>query len=1461
MVQRISEMRQSGLLPPEEPPVRDMTTSAYDLAQEQVGKAFSDELPPEKFGVENLYNNLRQGIAVDGSPLTKIEDGVEIEIGPFTENDALDAIAQRLLVRDGYDVETAKQKVRSRERLPEDIILDLTPTKDRNVIGAFFEGLGREGVASFAGIEAATALTPKAYAAAQPTRAVPYVGFVLPEAIGLTTAVSSYLLASGATQEVTDFLIPEAPYLPEDVPFRKAGEAAGAGLGAVRRSKDILLALPQQVELGSTRVLENLSQNRILGAVQKAYGRAARTLEQGIPALRREALETPGLITKTELATIPGVTGAGGLAAEMDPGDTSTAVFSEIGGSIINIPRMVMGSLGLLNKAKDQLILGIGSFLPDKFGGDRAAETQKQRGAEWLVGFLNEVGKISGEIQPDLLVDYSKQNPFFGPEGQAFDFESFVAGYRTPEGAFDSENFFEALGQQGLVDSTGQTISVDEVLRNSGAAGEFDARSVLEYLQNNQIIGVDGQPVEGLELMISDLVPEAARPAMRALENSFINASGRLSSEVADANRRSLQGLSTAIKTLEDTGNPDALRAAAALRNNMYQVLLQGRVEARINKAIETAQKATGDAGFDARVFVGQEIKRITEEALLDARALEKTMYDRVDFNTPVDIDNFFQRYLEIEGNDLLPEEMIELDLITRQVFERFTENPRAEELENIAATAVALGNKRRTALLGASKADSAIETLLIKSPDLETKFLELRDAFENPLVSELMGTEGRQIASFAEGFDSLSELQQLQRMRGIANTKGSDFSQLKPLIDRRIDSLTKKQTADSLGQQLLSYDTYQSVNTAGPVSQPARLRDLQLLRSRLLDAARNQEQGTNFRRIYGELAESIRDDISVLADGVEGRELAGEALSKSEKSLLEAHRFSKSFNDVFRRTFAGDVLDETASGASKIPVEELADRLYTGGVGRVNRLFESLVEAASFEGDKGAKEAAGRVTSIEGAYGVLLQTLANRVLKPRMIVKPDGTRVQEMVVDQAALRNLTNPETPLGSLLQRPELAALRQDLTVLGPDGAPVDDVLLEAGRTANLLLSYRQGRRGPLTNSQEDVRHSLLADILKVDSPVRLVDRALNDADNPAKAFKNLVNQVNRLGGRAVVTPKQRARLKELGIEAEANIPPTELIREAKQGLRSSVFYWAFGNAQTADGFLSPAKIRRSLFEPLGKDQPTVAKMMIDDGVISEEEIKRLDTLLTRMANVEQRYQRGASLDELMDEDSAVTNFTLRVIGARMASQFVPGQGGQIQVPAAGASLMQQMFGKMPMLGTRNAITEAIKPGNEEVFASLLRRGLNKPENAAANRETMQSIDAFLVRTLGMSPVTGAVVAQELRPIDRPAEREFISPVQDQTPQVREAEENKQARQAQQQASLNEFVETQNRLEAERQAQQPPPPPQPQPAPVAAPPQASLAPQSNTQSLQRAVQVLGMDDEIGGLASEMLMRQRPS
>ena len=70
----------------------------------------------------------------------------------------------------------------------------------------------------------------------------------------------------------------------------------------------------------------------------------------------------------------------------------------------------------------------------------------------------------------------------------------------------------------------------------------------------------------------------------------------------------------------------------------------------------------------------------------------------------------------------------------------------------------------------------------------------------------------------------------------------------------------------------------------------------------------------------------------------------------------------------------------------------------------------------------------------------------------------------------------------------------------------------------------------------------------------------------------------------------------------------------------------------------------------------------------------------------------------------------------------------------------------------------------------------------------------------------------------------------------------------------AIIGEPVEREERFGTDETPRTAPPTPP-------APPIVQAAPQANPQSLQRAVQVLGMDDDIGGLASEMLMRQRPS
>jgi crotonobetainyl-CoA:carnitine CoA-transferase CaiB-like acyl-CoA transferase len=134
-----------------------------------------------------------------------------------------------------------------------------------------------------------------------------------------------------------------------------------------------------------------------------------------------------------------------------------------------------------------------------------------------------------------------------------------------------------------------------------------------------------------------------------------------------------------------------------------------------------------------------------------------------------------------------------------------------------------------------------------------------------------------------------------------------------------------------------------------------------------------------------------------------------------------------------------------------------------------------------------------------------------------------------------------------------------------------------------------------------------------------------------------------------------------------------------------------------------------------------------------------------------------------------------------------------------------------------------------------------------NEKAAKEVYDGLSGLMIQLLGFNPRIALPVLRETKEeiMDEPGTMEV------RTERIPTADETQQA---QQRANRERFMEARRR-EAQQQAQPP------QPAPVVAPPQASIAPQTNPQSLQRAVQVLGMDDEIGGLASEMLMRQRPA
>lgn len=120
-----------------------------------------------------------------------------------------------------------------------------------------------------------------------------------------------------------------------------------------------------------------------------------------------------------------------------------------------------------------------------------------------------------------------------------------------------------------------------------------------------------------------------------------------------------------------------------------------------------------------------------------------------------------------------------------------------------------------------------------------------------------------------------------------------------------------------------------------GPLAEGTDFRRAHVLRSRLLDAAREERGATapnrNKLRILGELQEALLDDLDEAADG----------------AFREATAFSRELNDRFTRGAVGELLSfDTRGGQRTAPAETLERAL--GGRGQAQaQQFRELVAAA----------------------------------------------------------------------------------------------------------------------------------------------------------------------------------------------------------------------------------------------------------------------------------------------------------------------------------------------------------------------------------------------------------------------------------------------------------------------------------------------------------------------------------
>jgi len=476
-------------------------------------------------------------------------------------------------------------------------------------------------------------------------------------------------------------------------------------------------------------------------------------------------------------------------------------------------------------------------------------------------------------------------------------------------------------------------------------------------------------------------------------------------------------------------------------------------------------------------------------------------------------------------------------------------------------------------------------------------------------------------------------------------------------------------------------------------------LRDLVNFRSEMLSMTRDARAQGNFRdaNFFGRMAEAALEDIGLRA---------GDGLDANQQALQNAYAFSRSLNDVFTRSFAGDVGATRRTGANRIPPELLANRIFGSGGDATSLRIADLEEAAQFMAQQAGPEFAEvsqqRLGTLRDAEQTILRVAAERTLNP------ETGQVNPVALSRFMQRNAATLE----------RFPQLRADL-----ENAVTAQQRLRSVIDANSLEARN------LDNN-------------------RVFSALLGAEETPGGAV-----------GLAIGTPGQGRRpdaVRNLNQLVRLANTAGDLAPQARAGLRDAVLDRAVVYATNPEGGFSFNRFRNFLLEPISRSQPSVAGVLRDGGVFTDAEVTQLNRLLREADRVQEAIDAGGpQLDEVViDAPAAVFDLVTRIAGSavgtgvsRAAERVVPGYtrgSGQGLIEAqAGSRLTRNLFENMPQTYFKDMLNEAIS--NPGVMEALLRRGVN--QSPRARRVVDRRINAFLIDA-GLQPAQEEIEDTQFR-----------------------------------------------------------------------------------------------------------------
>lgn len=473
---------------------------------------------------------------------------------------------------------------------------------------------------------------------------------------------------------------------------------------------------------------------------------------------------------------------------------------------------------------------------------------------------------------------------------------------------------------------------------------------------------------------------------------------------------------------------------------------------------------------------------------------------------------------------------------------------------------------------------------------------------------------------------------------------------------------------------------------TSMPQLRDQPVQDLVSYRSTLLKMAREAAaDGKNSNAsFYSSLADGMIKDLDQIKDPM----------------FDQAREFSRALNDTFTRTYANELTRVSRTGKDRIPAETLVQTAFGGSGVQTAQRMKEIEDAVTFIRtqyrdivSKFGKDspqalqlkplavaATDNVASVQEAHNRVLRLAAAKALKVKFDDKTQS------YVNDLRFDKLT-------------EFA--RENADLLNKMGIMGD--LRDAAHAANLLTQVTK-ETSALSKAADSQR--AFAKVLSAESPIKVISESLTGR-YPVRDIRALAELAKKGGPDAV------------------------------EGLKSSLYDYAYTKAGGNDPkkAFSIDAYTAALFDPISRNQPSIANIMRANGMLSLQELSNFKKLLVPMARIETALKNNIPVEDVIQGADAVTELGLRIIGARIGTAAAPGGPGSLIAASAGSKAVRQIFDALPNATVRQILENAVK--DPEAMALLLAKGKTEKEK----RDIANGLINFF-GTLGVSVGKSAV-----------------------------------------------------------------------------------------------------------------------